>query len=222
MDVHELSIPDVLLIISDRITDHTWYGKLYSRHGIHFEFVQDNESYSKHIATMHGLHFQSPPADQAKLVRFRQGRVFNGVVDLRKAFNAFEKSLTLELTTERGEQFFAPRGLARGFCTIAHDTVGTHKVDNFYDRSSEARIRWHDPNLAITWPDVAGSGQSSSKDAALPSVFEVASPFYQPAGEVISDIDSAAHFDYRWGRLHRIRSCTNRGSRCRTSSACRR
>lgn len=166
-----------------------WFSETYSSArlaglGIHYDFPQDNQSYSRDIGTVRGLHFQRPPSAQAKLVACLQGRICDVVVDLRTGSPSYGRSVTIELT-DQGEQLFVPIGFAHGFVTLTDDVVVSYKVSSLYDPAADAGLVWNDPALAIAWPLPAGGPIVSDKDAGLPLLAMLDSPFaYQGDGPI--------------------------------------
>jgi dTDP-4-dehydrorhamnose 3,5-epimerase len=124
----------------------------FEKAGITTDFVQDNHSKSSETGVLRGLHFQTPPAAQAKLVRVVSGAVFDVVVDLRKASSTFGKWWGVELSAENFSMLFVPRGFAHGFCTLKPDTEFVYKVDALYTPASEGGLMYNDPDLNIAWP----------------------------------------------------------------------
>jgi dTDP-4-dehydrorhamnose 3,5-epimerase len=183
MKVRALSLPGVLLVSMPRFPDDRGYftesynQKVFRQAGITAEFVQDNQSFSARAGTIRGLHFQVPPAPQAKLVRVLQGRIYDVAVDLRRGSPAYGRWVGETLTAGGGEQLFIPRGFAHGFCTLDPDTVVAYKVDGFYARACEGGIIWNDPTLAITWPVGAQEVVLSARDRTFPSFENFETPF---------------------------------------------
>jgi len=155
----------------------TFNTRTYAEAGVANTFVQDNQSLSRRAGTIRGLHFQRPPAAQAKLVRVLRGSIFDAVVDLRHGSQSYGRWCSAILTGDGGEQLFVPRGFAHGFCTLEPDTEVAYKVDNFYSPSFDAGLRWDDPDLAIPWPVRPGDAVISGKDAGLPFFRSLVSPF---------------------------------------------
>ncbi|GAB5378351.1 MAG: dTDP-4-dehydrorhamnose 3,5-epimerase [Acuticoccus sp.] len=184
MEVTPLDIGEVLLIKPRRFGDdrgwfeETWNQKRLSDEGLEADFVQDNQSLSRTVGTIRGLHFQAPPFAQAKLVRVAQGSVLDVAVDIRKSSPTYGKWVSAELSAENGAQLFVPRGFAHAFVTREPDTVVCYKVDGFYDKASEGGIRFDDPDLAIDWGIDLKDAVLSAKDLALgtlrdlPAVFD--------------------------------------------------
>lgn len=113
-------------------------------------FVQDNESFSS-FGVLRGLHFQKGEFSQAKLVRVSQGSVLDVAVDLRGGSPTFGQHVAVELTAEKGNQLFIPRGFAHGFVVLSDFAQFQYKVDNVYAPQSEATLRFDDPSLNIDW-----------------------------------------------------------------------
>lgn len=183
MHVESLSIPDVKLIVPNVFEDHRgFFSEIYSleplaARGIETIFVQDNVSVSTHSGTIRGLHFQSPPHAQAKLVRVARGKVLDVAVDLRRSSPYFGKHVAAELSQQNRAQLYIPAGFAHGFCTMAPDTEVIYKVSHKYAPSADGGILWSDPDLAIEWPIAAGAATLSEKDAKLPRLEDLESIF---------------------------------------------
>ena len=147
------------------------------RHGIDVHFVQENQSLSVRQGTIRGLHFQRPPAVQAKLVRVLRGSIFDVAVDLRAGSATFGKWVGATLTASGGEQLFIPQGFAHGFCTLEADVEVGYKCDAYYAPAAEGGLHYADPSLAIAWPAAAGSMIASDRDRALPYFATFKTPF---------------------------------------------
>ena len=147
----------------------TYSAPVFQDLGITCVFVQDNQSYSMRRGTIRGLHFQTPPHAQAKLVRVLRGSIFDVAVDLRSDSPSYGKWVSAKLTASGGEQIFIPRGFAHGFCTLEPHVEVAYKVDNVYAPDYESGIVWNDPALAIDWPFPPQDIVVSDKDATLPT-----------------------------------------------------
>ena len=183
MQVETTAIPGVLLLKPKRHGDargffcETYSQAAFAKAGIDVTFVQDNQSLSRDVGTVRGLHFQAPPFVQAKLVRVVRGRVFDVVVDLRKGSPTFARHASTELDSESGHQLFIPAGFAHGFCTRAADTEVLYKVGAPYDAMAERGLAWNDPDLAIAWPLDGRDAILSDKDRQQPSFAQFETPF---------------------------------------------
>ena len=134
-----------------------WFGETFHEErlrniGITWRFVQDNQSSSKRAGTLRELHFQLPPAAQAKLVSVLRGRVLDVAVDVRRGSPTYGKHIATELSAESGHQLYIPVGFAHGFLTLADDVVIMYKVTDYYAPALDSGIRWDDPEIAISWP----------------------------------------------------------------------
>ena len=183
MDVQNLGLPGLMLLRPRRFADargyfvETYNERTFRGAGITANFVQDNQSFSAAAGTIRGLHFQLPPAAQAKLVRVLQGSVYDVAVDLRIGSPAYGRWVGETLTAEGGEQLFLPRGFAHGFCALEPNTVIAYKVDDFYAPASDSGLVWNDPTLAIKWPAAPGEAVLSDKDLKLGRFADFVSPF---------------------------------------------
>ena len=140
------------------------------------KFVQDNESKSSK-GVLRGLHFQTPPFDQAKLVRCIEGRVMDVAVDIRKGSPTYGKHVAIELTGENKKQLFVPRGFAHGFAVLSETAVFAYKVDNTYAPEFDSGIRYDDQELNIDWGLTAAEVQLSEKDKNLSFLKDFGTPF---------------------------------------------
>lgn len=144
--------------------------------GISVRFVQDNESLS-HYGVLRGLHFQTPPCAQAKLVRVVSGCVLDVAVDIRKSSPTYGQHVAVELSGDNHRQFFIPHGFAHGFSVLSPEALFQYKCDNYYAPDSEGAIAWNDETLAIDWKLPADRVELSPKDMSHPSFSSFISPF---------------------------------------------
>lgn len=145
--------------------------------GISDEFVQDNQSLSKAPGTVRGLHFQTPPAAQAKLVRVLRGRVLDVAVDLRTGSPSYGRHVTAELSAENGLMLYVPAGFAHGFVTREPDTEVAYKVTALYAPECDRGLAWDDPALGIDWGVDPAAAILSDKDRRLPRLAELGPVF---------------------------------------------
>jgi dTDP-4-dehydrorhamnose 3,5-epimerase len=183
MNVQDTEIPAVKLIRPKRFSDaRGFFAEIYNRRllqeaGIDADFLQDNQSVSVPRGTIRGLHFQSPPCEQAKLVRCARGAIFDVAVDIRRSSPTYGRHVSAILTGEGGEQFWVPHGFAHGFCTLTPDAEVLYKVDAYYAPAHDAGLVWNDPDLAIGWPLDGAIPTLSDKDRLLPAFRDFRSPF---------------------------------------------
>lgn len=168
--VEPTALPDVKTVNPQRIGDRRgFFSETYNRQrfaeaGIDVEFVQDNHSLSAAAGTVRGLHFQSEPFAQAKLVRVVRGRILDVAVDLRRSSLTFGRHVAVELSAENGCQLFVPVGFAHGFCTLEPDTEIVYKVSGYYSAAHDLGLLWNDPALGIEWPVAPEDAVLSDKD----------------------------------------------------------
>lgn len=173
-----MNIQGVKLITPRRFTDgRGWFAETWSSKTLDVAFCQDNQSLSLKSGTIRGLHFQKPPHAQAKLVSVLKGRILDVAVDLRQSSPTFGQHVAVELDAETGAQLFVPAGFAHGFCTLEPGTIVQYKVDAHYAPQADAGINWADEALAIAWPVNPAQAILSPKDASLPRLQDITSPF---------------------------------------------
>ena len=159
-----------------------WFSEIFHEKrlrdlGITCRFVQDNQAISRRAGTLRGLHFQLPPAAQAKLVSVLRGRILDVAVDIRSGSPTFGKYVSIELSAENGRQLYIPVGFAHGYLTLQDDVVLMYKVSDYYAPAYDSGICWNDPDIAIPWPFKDTDIIASDKDRRLPVLKEFASPF---------------------------------------------
>lgn len=183
MQILETQLSGVKLIQNRRFGDHrgffaeTFNARVLSKHGISEQFVQDNHSLSVEVGTVRGLHFQTPPHAQAKLVRCGRGAMFDVAVDIRKGSPTYGQWFGAELSFENGRQLYIPAGFAHGFVTRALDTEIVYKCSDYYAPETEGALRFDDPDIGIDWGLGGAAPILSAKDAAAGSLADFDSPF---------------------------------------------
>ncbi len=172
--VEATDIPDVKIITPKKFGDSRgFFSEVYNRKsfveaGIGLEFVQDNQSLSAQAGTLRGLHFQSPPFAQDKLVRVTRGRILDVAVDIRVSSPTFGKHVAVELSAENWRQLLVPIGFAHAFITLEASTEVIYKVTNYYSAANDLGLAWDDPDLGIAWPLPTEGVTLSDKDRTHP------------------------------------------------------
>jgi dTDP-4-dehydrorhamnose 3,5-epimerase len=146
----------------------TYSERLFRENGIPDHFVQANHSWSKHAGTLRGIHFQTEPEAQAKLVRCIRGRIFDVAVDLRRSSPTFGNWFATELSPDNRRQLYMPVGFGHAFLTLEDDSEVLYSVSRHYSRPHDAAVRWNDPEIAIDWPVRVADVILSQKDADAP------------------------------------------------------
>lgn len=140
-------------------------------------FVQDNQSLSVRPGTLRGIHFQSPPAAQGKLVRCLAGKLFDVAVDLRTDSSTYGRWISTILSPDKANQLWVPPGFGHGFCTLEPNTVISYRVTDYYSPEHDKGMAWDDPNVGIEWPDVANPDTLSGRDRKHPALAELPAYF---------------------------------------------
>jgi dTDP-4-dehydrorhamnose 3,5-epimerase len=183
MRIRTFDIEGPLLIEPKRHHDllgyfcETYRASELAMHGVEAVFVQDNLSLSTGCGTVRGLHFQSPPFAQDRLLRVVRGAIFAVAVDIRAGSPSFGKHVEAELNAENGMQLFVPSGFANGFATQRPLTEISIKVSAPCSKAHEQGIFWADPTLRIKWPVSEDEAVLSPQDETLPLLREIETPF---------------------------------------------
>ncbi len=134
--------------------------------GLPAEFVQCNLSMSHNKGTLRGIHYQQPPAAEAKFVRCVQGAIYDVAVDLRETSPTYLQHVGVELSAANGLALFIPDYCAHGYQTLTDNAMVYYHVSAPYTPECEAGMRFDDPALDITWPLQARD--VSAKDTQWP------------------------------------------------------
>lgn len=176
MQVEDTAIPAVKLITPKKFGDaRGFFSEIYSRKawgqaGLDYDFVQDNHSYSAEVGVIRGLHFQTEPFAQAKLVRVARGRILDVAVDLRRGSPTYGRHVSAELSAANWRQLLVPVGFAHGFCTLEPDTEVLYKVTGFYSPAHDRGLAFDDPALGIDWGIDPAKAVLSDKDRRHPTL----------------------------------------------------
>jgi dTDP-4-dehydrorhamnose 3,5-epimerase len=174
------SIPDLVAITPRRFGDargwfmETWNKTALAEAGLDWpEFVQDNHSYSAPRHTLRGLHYQSPPRAQDKLVRCSKGAILDVAVDVREGSASYGQHVAVELSAENGAQLFVPKGFLHGFLTLTEDCEVQYKCTDTYAPDCDGAVAWD--SVGIDWGTDAPI--LSDKDARATPFADFTSPF---------------------------------------------
>jgi dTDP-4-dehydrorhamnose 3,5-epimerase len=180
--ITKTDLPDLLILEPARFGDdrgffsESWNRKTLQGQGIDIDFVQDNHSLSAAVNTVRGLHFQSPPHAQAKLVRCGRGVLFDVAVDVRRGSPTYGHWFGIELSAENGKQLLVPAGFLHGFATRAPDTEIIYKCSDYYAPECDGAVRFDDPTIGIDW-GLSGPAILSDKDAKAQMLGAFDTPF---------------------------------------------
>lgn len=182
MKIETTPLDGVLILTPARFGDsrgffsESWNRKRMEAAGIHLDFVQDNHSLSEQTGTLRGLHYQSPPHAQAKLVRCGRGRLYDVAVDFRAGSPSFGQWIGAELSFENGRQLLIPAGFLHGFVTREPMTEIVYKCSDHYAPDCDGAVRWDDPDIGIDW-GLSAPPILSPKDAEAPFLKDAPRPF---------------------------------------------
>jgi len=183
LDIQKTALEGVLILTPKRFGDargffsESWSRRVLLEHGLDYDFVQDNHSLSAKVGTVRGLHFQSPPHAQDKLVRCGRGRLCDVAVDIRKGSPTYGQWVGEELSFENGKQLLVPAGFLHGFVTREPDTEIVYKCSDYYAPDCDGALRFDDPDIGIDWALDGVEPLLSDKDAAAPLLADFDSPF---------------------------------------------
>ncbi len=178
MKLIQTAIPDVVIIEPQVFSDERgWFMESFNEKRFHAElnkleldmprpFVQDNHSCSSK-GVLRGLHFQTAPHAQGKLVRVVKGAAFDVAVDIRKYSETYGQHVSIELSAGNQKMFWVPEGFAHGFVALEDDTHFLYKTTDYYAKDCEGAIVWSDPDLNIQWPIIAGLNELLVNDKDL-------------------------------------------------------
>lgn len=184
------TLPGVFILVPRLFRDlRGFFLESYTRNdfreiGISQEFVQDNHSCSQK-GVLRGLHYQSCHP-QGKLVRVVRGSIFDVIVDIRNGSPSWKKWFAATLVADDLRLLWVPPGFIHGFLSLEDNTHVLYKTTDYYHPECDAGIRWNDPDLDIPWPlkDIGmESPLISPKDASLPLLSDLESPFFFGGGE---------------------------------------
>ncbi|MCI2401162.1 dTDP-4-dehydrorhamnose 3,5-epimerase [Aliiroseovarius subalbicans] len=180
MKIETTDLPGVLILTPARHGDargffsESWNRARMADAGLDVDFVQDNHSLSRTRGTLRGLHYQSPPHAQAKLVRCGRGALHDVAVDIRKGSPTYGKWVGVELSFENGRQLLVPEGFLHGFVTLTDDVEIVYKCSDYYSPDCDGAVRWD--SCGIDW-SLGGDPVLSDKDLTAPAFADFDSPF---------------------------------------------
>jgi len=148
----------------------TWCAREFAAQGLSTQFVQCSVSFNDAAGTLRGLHYQSSPHAEAKLVRCTRGAIYDVVVDLRPHSPTLSRWFAVELTARDLRMLYLPPGCAHGFLTLADDSEVSYQMSQAYQPCASRGVRWNDPALGIRWP--RSVRVISDRDATLPLLDE--------------------------------------------------
>lgn len=168
----ETSVVGAYLIDVERLEDDRgFFARSFCMHefearGLKSFTAQCNLSFNKHKGTLRGMHYQTEPATETKLVRCTRGAVYDVIVDLRPDSPSYLKHIGVELSQDNHRALYVPEMCAHGYLTLTDDAEVSYQVSEFYTPGAEGGLRYDDPALGIEWPTEVTL--TSEKDANWP------------------------------------------------------
>ncbi len=174
MKFRETPLHGVWLIEPERIGDERgWFARTFDAEefrarGMNPDVVQCNASFNARRDTLRGMHYQTDPHGESKLVRCVRGAIFDVAVDLRPGSDTRCRWHGVELTAENGLSLYIPAGLAHGFQTLTDDCEVFYQMGSRYVPEAARGMRFNDPAFGIAWPVPHGERMVSERDASYP------------------------------------------------------
>jgi dTDP-4-dehydrorhamnose 3,5-epimerase len=183
MDFRDFAINGPLEILPAKIKDDRGYFSeifrldRFTKRAGPVDFVQDNQSLNLRPGTIRGIHFQTDPFAQGKLVRCLAGSVFDVAVDLRNGSPTFAQWIGVTLTPENNNQLWIPAGFGHAFCTMEPASIIAYRVTSYYSAAHDKGVAWDDDTIAIDWPQLADAETLSAKDRSQPRLADLPTYF---------------------------------------------
>lgn len=158
MDFKETVLKGAFVIESQRFEDERgffvqeWSARELAAAGLDAGMVECNRSFNRRAGTLRGMHYQTVPHAQAKLVRCVRGALYDVIIDLRSDSPTFKQWMGIELSGEDTLTLYVPPDFAHGFQTLVDDTEVSYQTSAYYQPDDQRGVRWNDPAFKITWP----------------------------------------------------------------------
>ena len=157
MKIIQTKLDDVFILEPKVFADNrgffqeSYSNRVFKELGLDYRWIQDNHSLSIQAGTLRGLHYQTSPKAQTKIVRVATGAILDIVVDIRKGSPTYGRYISAILSADNHRQILIPKGFAHGFVTLVPNVHLLYKVDEFYSFENDRTIKWDDPELNIDW-----------------------------------------------------------------------
>jgi dTDP-4-dehydrorhamnose 3,5-epimerase len=148
-----------------------WCAREFAANGLETRLAQYSMSYNRRVGTLRGMHYQTAPFEEVKLVRCTRGAIFDVIIDLRRGSPTFTRHISLVLSAVNRTALYIPGGFAHGFQTLEGDTDVMYHMSEFHQPGHARGVRWNDPVFAIEWPSTAARIMTE-RDAEYPDFDE--------------------------------------------------
>ena len=151
-------LPGAFVIEPERRADvrgcfaRTYCEREFADHGLDPHVSQCSVSFNHRKGTLRGMHYQSAPFEEVKVVRCNRGSIYDVIIDLRRDSPAYKKWLGIQLDEENGKMLYIPKGFAHGFQTLADKTEVFYQMSQVFSAEYARGVRWNDPAFSIDWP----------------------------------------------------------------------
>lgn len=157
-----------------------WFMETYTQNKMgdlaRVNFVQDNQSYSAQKGILRGLHCQTNPHCQTKLIRCTRGEIADVIVDIRRGSPTYKKWIKVVLSADNKKQLFIPKGFLHGFVTLTDDVEVQYKVDDYYNKECDRSVKFNDQAFGVEWgvenPILSAKDQNAPLFADSDCIFE--------------------------------------------------
>ena len=158
MIFRETKLKGAFVIEPEKIEDargffaRIWCAREFGSHGLNRYYVQSNISFNREKGTLRGMHFQTDPHAEAKLVRCTRGSIYDVIIDLRKDSATYKQWIGVELSRDNHRMLYIPEEFAHGFLTLEDNTEVFYQMSEFYHPECGQGVRWNDPAFSVQWP----------------------------------------------------------------------
>lgn len=169
----ETDFKNCFLIDIDKMIDNRgffariWDKKIFEKNKINTDLSQSSFSFNKKSGTIRGIHYQSHPFEEDKIVRCTQGSIYDVIIDLRKDSKTYKKWMSVKLSSKNYRMIYIPKGVGHGFQTLEDNTEVVYQISQEYMPEYSKGIRWNDPAFNIKWPN--SSITISKRDEEYPN-----------------------------------------------------
>jgi dTDP-4-dehydrorhamnose 3,5-epimerase len=169
----ETRLKDALIIEPEKFEDdrgffaRIWDKKVFEQKGLETNWVQSSISFNKIKGTLRGMHFQTKPYEEIKMVRCTKGKIYDVIIDLRTSSQTFKKWMSIELSEQNHKILYIPKGFAHGFQTLEDNTEVFYQISEYHHQDVSGGIKWNDPEFSIIWPNAVSN--ISEKDNNFPN-----------------------------------------------------
>lgn len=132
-----------------------WSEEEFAARDLNPDLAQCSLSFNRTAGTIRGIHYQTAPREEAKVVRCVRGAIFDVLLDLRPTSPTFRCWEAYELSADNRLSLYVPEGVAHGYQTLVDDAEVLYLISVPYDAALSRGVRWNDPAFAIRWPFAA-------------------------------------------------------------------